>query len=210
MNVIGKQFDLLSPKYFFIMKNFLTIAFVLLIVACTNTDKKAEEQETKDAPMMQSANSMTFNSSFAGFLVQYYHLKDALVLSDEAMATNAAKVLEGKADSLNLNEIHADSSIIDMANGNLGSIKAEAKAIQALTGIENKRKSFQIISENMYDLIRTVKYDKETVYHQFCPMAFDDAGAYWLSASSDIKNPYFGKKMLTCGEVKDSIGLKAK
>ena len=54
----------------------------------------------------------------------------------------------------------------------------------------------------MYDLIRTVRYDQEVVYHQFCPMAFNDAGAYWLSGTADIKNPYFGKKMLTCGEVK--------
>ena len=41
-------------------------------------------------------------------------------------------------------------------------------------------------------------------------MAFNDAGAYWLSAASDIKNPYFGKKMLTCGEVKDSIDFRGK
>ncbi len=39
-------------------------------------------------------------------------------------------------------------------------------------------------------------------------MAFNDAGAYWLSKTSDIKNPYYGKKMLTCGEVKDSIDFR--
>src|SRR5919112_1443628 len=61
--------------------------------------------------------------------------------------------------------------------------------------IEAKRKSFQMISDNMYDLLRTVRYDNEIVYHQYCPMAFNDAGAYWLSKTGDIKNPYFGKKM---------------
>jgi Cu(I)/Ag(I) efflux system membrane fusion protein len=41
-------------------------------------------------------------------------------------------------------------------------------------------------------------------------MAFNDAGAYWLSKTSDIKNPYFGKKMLICGEVKDSLDFRHK
>ena len=43
------------------------------------------------------------------------------------------------------------------------------------------------------------------VYRQFCPMAFNDQGAYWLSPETEIRNPYFGKKMLACGEVRDSL-----
>jgi len=40
----------------------------------------------------------------------------------------------------------------------------------------------------------------------FCPMAFDNAGAYWLSDTNAIANPYFGHKMLKCGKVTDQIG----
>ncbi|HQE11916.1 MAG TPA: hypothetical protein PLQ78_04150 [Flavipsychrobacter sp.] len=43
------------------------------------------------------------------------------------------------------------------------------------------------------------------VYRQYCPMAFNDKGAYWLSNEEKIMNPYFGKKMLTCGEVTDTL-----
>jgi len=43
------------------------------------------------------------------------------------------------------------------------------------------------------------------VYYQFCPMAIDNKGAYWLSEESDIKNPYFGDAMLTCGETKETL-----
>ncbi|MFX4520371.1 hypothetical protein ABTA72_19455, partial [Acinetobacter baumannii] len=64
--------------------------------------------------------------------------------------------------------------------------------------------------EQLYDFIRTVQYDREVVYHEYCPMAFNDQGATWLSNSSDIKNPYLPKKMLHCGEVKDSIDLRVK
>jgi hypothetical protein len=76
--------------------------------------------------------------------------------------------------------------------------------------LDEKRRSFQMISDQLYDLVRTVRYDRQVVYHTFCPMAFNDEGAYWLSNSSDIKNPYFGPKMLTCGEVKDSLDFRVK
>ena len=36
-------------------------------------------------------------------------------------------------------------------------------------------------------------------------MANDDKGGYWLSIEKEIKNPYFGSKMLKCGEVKGTI-----
>ena len=45
----------------------------------------------------------------------------------------------------------------------------------------------------------------ETIYYQYCPMARDNKGAYWLSAVEEIKNPYFGDAMLTCGENKAVI-----
>jgi Cu(I)/Ag(I) efflux system membrane fusion protein len=35
----------------------------------------------------------------------------------------------------------------------------------------------------------------------FCPMAFDNEGANWIQIGKAIRNPYFGKSMLTCGEV---------
>jgi hypothetical protein len=76
--------------------------------------------------------------------------------------------------------------------------------------LDAKRKAFQMISDQMYDLVRTVRYDRQVVYHQYCPMAFNDEGAYWLSNNSEIMNPYFGNKMLHCGEVRDSLDFRVK
>ena len=47
--------------------------------------------------------------------------------------------------------------------------------------------------------------NKTPVYIEFCPMANDNKGGYWLSTEEKIQNPYFGKKMLKCGEVKATI-----
>jgi uncharacterized protein YdbL (DUF1318 family) len=189
------------------MKRFMAITAIVALASCGGSDKPAENAP-KDQPLSQSKNSPAFNNAFGNLLTNYYHLKDAMVLSNDSMAVRSANLLGASADSLKLNELKADSSIIQMAEGYLQSISAETKALVAEPKLEEKRKSFQMISDNMYDLVRSVRYDREKVYHAFCPMAFNDAGAYWLSNTSDIKNPYFGKKMLSCGEVKDSLDFR--
>jgi len=188
---------------------YLAIAALALLAACGGTNKKAAEIK-KDEPLAASKNSSDFNNKFTSLLNSYYGLKDALAASNDTLAASQAKALTASAGNLNLKEAKADSSIIEMADQYVGSVSAEAQALAAEPTLEEKRKSFQMISDNMYDLVRTVHFDREIVYHQFCPMAFNDAGAFWLSSSADIKNPYFGKKMLTCGEVKDSIDFRGK
>lgn len=188
------------------MNRYIVIAAIVLLAACSgNKDQQVTEEIKKVEPLAQSKNSAIFNTTFSNFLNAYFHLKDALVLTNDTMAIASAKLLKASADSIKMDELTADKSIVEMANGYMGSITAEATALQGEKNIEGKRKSFQVISDNIYDLVRTVRFDKQVLYHQFCPMAFKDQGAYWLSPNSDVKNPYFGKKMLTCGEVKDSI-----
>jgi Cu(I)/Ag(I) efflux system membrane fusion protein len=188
------------------MKRLIVLMVVTGLISCGGESNNNNIEASKTAtPLAQSKNGPAFNESFGQLLETYYHLKDALVLANDTMATTYATKLAGLADNLQLTEVKSDTSIIEMAKGYVQSVSAEAKGLVGEKDIETKRKSFQMISDNMYDLIRTVRYDREKVYHQFCPMAFNDAGAYWLSKTGDIKNPYFGKKMLTCGEVKDSL-----
>ena len=146
-------------------------------------------------------------------LSDYYNLKDGMVSSTSSVATSvdsAANKLIVSADSLKLAELKADEAIISTAQSYAQGISAEAKALVGEKDLEAKRKAFQMISDQMYDLVRTVRYDRQVVYHQYCPMAFNDQGAYWLSNNAEIMNPYFGKKMLHCGEVRDSLDFRAK
>jgi hypothetical protein len=45
----------------------------------------------------------------------------------------------------------------------------------------------------------------QTLYKDFCPMYNEGKGATWISETREIKNPYLGKKMATCGSVKEEI-----
>jgi hypothetical protein len=61
-----------------------------------------------------------------------------------------------------------------------------------------------MLSQDMYDLVKSFD-GTQTLYKDFCPMANDNKGAFWISEIKEIKNPYLGKKMSTCGEVKEEI-----
>ena len=46
---------------------------------------------------------------------------------------------------------------------------------------------------------------REPLFIQYCPMAFGNQGATWLSAEGSVMNPYFGDEMLTCGVVRETL-----
>jgi hypothetical protein len=70
--------------------------------------------------------------------------------------------------------------------------------------IDHQREHFDILSNDLYDLVKAFG-SSQVLYKDFCPMYNDKEGAIWLSESKTIKNPYYGKKMLTCGSVKEEI-----
>jgi uncharacterized protein YdbL (DUF1318 family) len=129
------------------------------------------------------------------------------VASDAAKATAAAQTLRTAADSLKVNEIKGDSTgvIKETALTYTSTITGSAQALVAEKDIEGKRKEFGNIADAMWTLTRTVRYSGKKLYWEYCPMAFNNQGAYWISYERDIKNPYFGSKMMTCGSVEDSI-----
>jgi hypothetical protein len=67
----------------------------------------------------------------------------------------------------------------------------------------------------MYNLLRTVRYDRSKIYLQECPMAFgDDAAGLWLNNSDEVRNPYLGlhhpkykDAMVDCGGAKDTLNF---
>ena len=97
-------------------------------------------------------------------------------------------------------------------------MSAEALGISGETTLEGMRRSFYTLSENLYNLLRTVQYDQQIIYHDKCPMAFNDQEeGYWLSNTKEIINPYLGKKhpryasgMIGCGSVEDSLDYRSK
>lgn len=70
---------------------------------------------------------------------------------------------------------------------------------------EHQRIHFRQLSSSLYTFLKQNGFRHVTIYRQYCPMALNELGATWLSASPDIENPYYGAKMLSCGEVTDTL-----
>jgi hypothetical protein len=204
------------------MKKFLLL-IVIFIFAAFLVYKLLADKDTSPAPPPDQAlhiakNSGPFNIAFAGLMNDYFSLKDALVDWDTLKADRAAYAMAAKADSLPVSLIKADTAIVETARSLAASIVGEAKGLTGETGIEARRHSFDMLTDELYNLVRTVRYDGQTIYHIRCPMAFNDSvAAYWLSPTPAIINPYLGNKhpvykskMIGCGEVTDSVDYTKK
>ncbi|WP_205511331.1 DUF3347 domain-containing protein [Longitalea arenae] len=197
------------------MKKTLIVVIVLAVIILVarpffcNSDKKDDQaaEDVKQQPISISANTDAFNQSFTQLLNAYNSLKDALVASDTGKASAAGLALKAAADSLKVNEIKGDTSAVikETAQAFSGTISGSAQALVAERDLKNKRKEFEMIADAMWSLTRTVRYTGQKLYWQYCPMAFDNKGAYWMSYEREIKNPYFGSEMLNCGSVEDSL-----
>ena len=142
---------------------------------------------TKPAGTTATAETETtvVNEELKTTLTAYFQLKDALVNDDAAKAKEAATAL-------------AD------ATGSYGAqLNEYVLAIGETDDIEAQREAFEALSVALYDLAKEGGVGM-TVYKQYCPMAFDDKGEFWLSSEKEVLNPYFGASMLRCGSVEES------
>jgi Protein of unknown function (DUF3347) len=180
--------------------------------------KENRREDQKETALIAPKNSDAFNTAFGNIMKDYYSLKDAFVEWDTSKVNQTATALKRVTDSLPLKEFKADSTLVETAGSYVSSISGEIQGLLGENNIEGKRRSFNMLTSELYDLIRTVRYDGEMVYHAKCPMAFgDSAEGYWLSDKAKIINPYLGKhhpsykdKMLSCGEIVDSLDFARK
>jgi hypothetical protein len=195
------------------------VLVVLLLAAAYAAYKfwwsKSDEQigGTKQEALTISKNSAAFNASFEKLFTSYNDLKTAFVNYDTTAIAKTGKDLMLANDSLLIRELKADTFLIQTAKANVESLHGDIVGLLGETVMEEKKRGFQMVSQHLLDLIRIVKYDKQKMYIQKCPMAFNDAeAAEWLSLDTIIVNPYLGKQhpkykntMLGCGEVVDTI-----
>ncbi|MDE3252731.1 MAG: DUF3347 domain-containing protein [Bacteroidota bacterium] len=192
------------------MYRVIWIGGLLLLAACGTADKKPQEAYQPLQPLMQSANSPVFNQSFQDILTAYFSLKDQLVAQNDSGINQSARVLKMAVDSLKLSECKADSIVIATAKTYTSSIADETIGLVGETDRKEKKKAFQLISDQVYDLIRTIRYDQAVIYHMYCNTAFPDQGGGWLNYSNRIRNPYEPVQQPDCGVIKDSLDFRPK
>jgi len=204
-----------------LQRNFLHMRPVYLIFSCclfafascnngntgatTGTDTSKSSAPILRAPA-RSKLSDAGTTLLMSVVTKYYSLKNALVATKAPKADSAAMELATIADSLKsfLQNDTANNAALKLY---VDTIVTQSKQVSALKDetCEKQRLAFGMISSAIYGLLKNVDMKNAGIYHEYCPMAFNEKGAFWLSDESEIKNPYFGKKMMECGEVTDSL-----
>lgn len=157
---------------------------------------KTVKNENIDKTAKQSNETSPLQTLFSS----YFDLKDALVQSDAKSASSKAAELVKKISVVDMKQLKEDQQSIWMKiNQHLSKLSTE---ISKSDKIDKQRIQFNELSQNFYQLAKVTHFDYE-MYYQHCPM-FNN-GADWLSKESQIKNPFYGSKMLTCGKTTETI-----
>lgn len=202
------------------MKTNVTLLTLVLLSAFAFSNCSGKKEEAKneheghdmhasgsEAPMEASKPqfevSMDFQKQLSNVFVAYVTLKDAFVSSDAANVKTEAAKTQTLLASVDMKLLEGPAHQ-DWMNY-LGGLESSLKEIQSTDDLEAQRKAFSTLSDNLYKSVKAFGLGGATAYYEFCPMAFNNEGGFWLSNEEKIRNPYFGDKMLTCGVVKEKL-----
>ncbi len=168
------------------MKNIILI----IVVIVTAFLPKIEAQYSTD-------------TSLQYVITAYLNVKNALVNDDGVKVRAAAKNLYAAIDKVPMEKLSSADHKVWMEYES--KLSSHAEHMIGTDDIEHQREHFIKLSDNFYKMVKALNVNTADLYYQYCPMANDGKGAYWVSEQEGILNPYFGKKMLKCGSTKETI-----
>ena len=152
---------------------------------------------------VQTGIDPAFTAQLTKVFKAYLPMKDAFVETNPGKAVGEAKAVSAALKSVDMSLLKGDAHIIWMEQ--LETLNRAIASIISLKDIEEQREAFYRFNQVFYKSLKSFGLDGQTAYYQYCPMAFGDKGAYWLSDIKEIRNPYFGDAMLKCGETRETL-----
>lgn len=182
------------------MKYYVLIAALVASInfSCGNAQELNSNSNTLEDVRRDSSESIGHDNVIA----EYINLKNALASDDSKTSAVVGKRLRTAIINLGKESMSDEQK---EAYSDIGeSIKEHAEHITDNNGnIEHQREHLEDLSVDLFDLIEIFGTSK-TLYKNFCPMK----KVSWLSESEEIRNPYYGKSMLTCGNIQEVINRR--
>ena len=208
--------DYLCAKFQAMKKWILLIALAIIGVLTWYffvTKKKPKDETPKQQPLAVGAHSDSFNVALNKVMTSYYALTNDFVNWDSVTVTTHAAELKANLEAVHLSELEKDTIVHQTAISFVDAAKGELETILQPADLTTKRRALNNLSDNMYNLLRTIRYDRSKIYLQECPMAFNDTEpGVWLSTTDEVRNPYLGLHhpkykggMLECGGPRDTL-----
>lgn len=164
----------------------------------STTNETSKNTAAKKVSVSQQAKD-----ALKPLFTEYLSMKDALTNDNLESAKKAGSTILKTVDGLNMSLFTGESHNVWM--GLSSDLKNVLQQVQHFKTLEEIRKAFQQVSNTMIGLETSFNPNEEAIYVMHCPMANNNKGADWLSTSKEVKNPYYGQSMLTCGEVTKEI-----
>ena len=172
----------------------LVITGLVVAFATTACNQPAETKSTEiveTTPVGAASPADLKDENVQNVYNDYLKLKDVLVSSDSSGARKAGE------------QLAASLSKIDGCENTAGL----ATKISSTDDLKAQRLHFTALSADVVALMKHTDVSSGELYVQYCPMANEGDGGYWLAAEKEVRNPYYGDEMLNCGEVKETIGV---
>ncbi len=169
-------------------------------------DMKMVMPENKDEPLKVVTTTFTevdpgVSALMKSLVADYLVLKNALTNAEDEKAAKAAASMEKALKAFDKSLLSAEQKkVFDAASDDL----KEKAGLIAKNKLAEQRVYFSPLSTGMYELVKAFGAGK-TLYHDYCPMALENTGAMWLSEMKEIRNPYYGDAMMTCGTVEEMV-----
>ena len=185
----------------------ITAVAAIYLSACSNENNRLKETTagTTDTTRIEvEVNKGPDNNNPVNNMVSaYLELKNALADDNSKDAAAVGREVQNAIAKAGVASFSADQKKV------FGDVKDDAiehaEHIASNAGnIEHQREHFETLSKDLYDIVKVFETG-QTLYQTHCPMYDNNKGANWLSETKEIKNPYLGAKMSTCGEVKEEI-----
>ncbi len=191
-------------------KFILSIAMLgtILVNNCSaqiNTTKQATKAVV-NANTVKVVEQPVGSNPISDVYADYINIKNSLTRDNSDSASFFAKILIIDIEKIPMDKLTPIQNTAWMKNNS--KLSSDVEYIKGKADLEQQREHFISLSKIMYDLLKAFNSNTEAIYYQFCPMANDGKGAYWISENSSIVNPYFGTKMLGCGSTKETITVK--
>lgn len=144
----------------------------------------------------------TFKNQLNVVIDAYLALKRGLVKGDEDETAKYSSILLAALEELDGNVLSGDAKIFWDEKRSF--LFQHARLCKEADTMEGKRENFIYLSQPLVKIVESFGAS-QTLYIDYCPMANDNKGAYWISEVEEIRNPFMPEDMLTCGEVKEKI-----
>jgi hypothetical protein len=163
------------------------------------------ENGIKPPALSVSVHSEAFNLSLEKILNAYYEMNTGFAENNITAINEQGASLKITLDSLKLEDLKKDSLIYQTALQPYENTKAEINSIIGDPSIEEKRGSLNILSNELFAFLTTVRYDQAVLYWLECDQAFGEGKpGNWISKVENAQNPY-GQK--DCRDVKTKINF---